>query len=76
MTNFDLANQKTYIPCPACKRQVTITLQQAAGGQTVHCTCGQPIKLVDDKGSTRKGIQDVKKSMKGLENAFKKLGKK
>jgi transcription elongation factor Elf1 len=64
---YDLGKEKVTVNCPSCKRKHSATLQQAANGATIRCTCGTNIKL-QDKGSS------VKKSIRSINDAFKKLG--
>jgi transcription elongation factor Elf1 len=63
---YDLGKEKVTIICPGCNRKQSITLQQAANGATIKCVCGTNIKLEDKGGS-------LKKNIKGLNDAFKKL---
>jgi len=73
MMNFN--SQKIEINCPECNRSISVTLQQIANQATVKCMCSQFIQLQDKNGSFKKGVNDMNKSMKDLENAFKKLGR-
>jgi len=71
---IDLGKQILKNECPNCRRQVSFIANQVANNALVKCTCGQEIQLKDD-GSFKKGISDINKAFKDLENTFKRLGK-
>jgi len=72
---MDINKQTVNLTCPECKRSISVSLKQVADEVLVKCSCGQGIQLKDSNGTNRKGIRDVNKSFKDLENAFKKLGR-
>lgn len=72
---IDISTQTVNLNCSNCKRSITVSLKQVANEETVKCTCGQEIQLKDNNHSSRKAIDDINKSFKDLENAFKKLGR-
>ncbi len=72
---IDISKEKVSISCPDCKRSIKVTIAQISKQESVHCTCGQNIQLVDNKGSNKKAINDINKSFKDLERTFKKFGK-
>lgn len=72
---FDLGSKKIDINCPDCNHKHEVSLQQVANGTTVKCNCGTTIKLHDQGGSAKRGINDINASMKKLQDIFKKLGK-
>lgn len=73
MINF--SKQKMEIKCPECNSNVKITLQQVSNESTVICPRGHKIQLQDKKGSLKKGIRDMNKSMKDFERTLKMFGK-
>ncbi len=72
---IDISKQSVKIDCSECKRSISVTIKQVADEVLVKCSCGQGIQLLDSKGTNKKGIRKVNKSLKDLENAFKKLGR-
>lgn len=71
---FDLSKEKIEVKCN-CGRLHKPTLQDVANGKTLRCSCGTNINLKDDRGSVKKGVADINKAFKDLENAFKKIGR-
>lgn len=72
---MDISKESVNIECPDCKMSISVTLNQVAQEVMVNCICGQEIQLKDSKGTSKKAIEDVNKSLKDLEKAIKKLGK-
>jgi hypothetical protein len=72
---MDISKESVKIECPDCKKSISVTLNQVAQEVMVNCICGQEIQLKDSKGTSKKAIEDVNKSLKDLEKAIKKLGK-
>lgn len=72
---FEISKQTVKIDCPKCKRSITVTIKQITDEALVKCICGQGIQLKDSKGTNKKAISDINKSLKDLENTFKKFGK-
>ena len=73
---IDIGKEKIKINCPDCNRLLTVTLKQVANQTTISCTgCGNRVKLVDDKGSTRKGVTEINRSFQKLERTLKIFGK-
>lgn len=74
---IDLNKQTVNGNCPKCNKQFTVTLGQVSKQEIIKCSsCKEEIKLIDNNGSTQKGIKDINKSFKELERTFKKLGRK
>lgn len=71
---FDLSKEKMDVKCD-CGRKHIATLQDAINRKTIKCSCGTNIQLNDKNGSARKGVNDINKAFRDLENTFKKLGK-
>lgn len=71
---IDLSKEKVKIDCPECKRSIAVSIKQIADEALVKCSCGQQIRLIDEKRTNKKAIRDVNKAFKDLENEFKKLG--
>ncbi len=71
---MDIGKQTVKIDCPDCKRQISVSLNQISRQALIRCSCGQAIQL---KGgaNNQKVINDINRSFKDLENAFKKLGR-
>lgn len=69
------SKQSVKIDCPECKRSISFTIKQVADEALVKCSCSQGIQLQDSKGTNKKTIRDINKSLKDLENTFKKLGR-
>jgi hypothetical protein len=72
---IDISKQTVNLKCPNCKRSITASLNQVADEETVKCTCGQEIQLIDNNHSSRAVIHDINKSFKDLENTLKKIGR-
>jgi len=72
---IDLGRQTLELDCPSCKRRFNVSLSQIANQALIKCNCGQEIQLKDNNGKNKKVINDVNKSLKDMENAFKKLGR-
>lgn len=73
---LDLGKEKVPVNCPSCNRRHSATLNDVGCGRIIRCGCGTNIQLKDSGGSVRRGVNDVNKAMKDLENSFKKLGGK
>ena len=73
---FDLSKEKIEFHCENCNRKHVATLKDVTNRKTVHCTCGTDIQLKDSTGSVARGVRDINSSMKKLEDAFKKLGRR
>lgn len=72
---FDLGKEKVTVNCPSCNRKHTATFNDVSRNRTVRCGCGANLKLTDSGGSVKKGVSNINKAFKDLENTFKKLGK-
>lgn len=73
---FDLSKQKITVTCTNCKRTHSATLNDVIKNRVIDCACGTNIRLEESNGSVSKGVKDVNKSFKDLENTIKKIGKK
>lgn len=71
---FDLSKEKIDVKCD-CGRKNVATLQDAINRKVIRCSCGSNIELTDSNGSVKKGVSDVNKAVRDLENSFKKLGR-
>lgn len=71
---FDLGKQKIEINCPSCNRRHAATFNDV-GKKTIRCGCGTNIQLQDSNNSVRNSVNDINKSFKKLEDAFKKFGR-
>ncbi len=72
---LDISKRKIDISCENCNRNIRISLQQVANEEVITCGCGTRIQLQDSKGSAKKGIRDINKAFKNLENTLKSFGK-
>ena len=73
---FDISKEKMDINCPKCNSKIKVSLEQVSKQQIVKCNrCQESIQLIDSNGSSRRGINDINKSFKDLEQTFKKIGK-
>jgi len=77
MSDFDFSSlfgdSKIDIDCPNCNRKITFSLNDV--GKTIKCPkCSTLINLKKDS-SFDNSVKSVDKSLKELENAFKKFGK-
>lgn len=71
---FDLGKQKVDVKC-SCGRKHNVSLQEVSNKKIIKCDCGVNIQLNDNNGSVKKGVSNVNKSIKDLENMFKKIGR-
>ena len=74
---LDISKHKIDFPCPSCKRKLKASLQQIANQSSVKCpSCSETIQLKDKGGSAKRGLNDMNKAFKSLENTIKKIGSK
>jgi len=60
--------------CPSCNRVFTITLGQVSNQETITCkSCNEEINLIDNNGTTKKGLKDINKAFTDLDKSFKNL---
>lgn len=71
---LDLGKQKITVKC-TCGKAHSAMLQDAINRKIVRCSCGSSLQLKDSKGSVRKGVNDINRAFKDLENTLKRLGK-
>lgn len=71
---FDLSKEKIDVKCN-CGRKHIATLQDAINRKVIRCSCGTNIHLNDNKGSVKRGVTDINKAFKDLENTLKKFGR-
>jgi Zn ribbon nucleic-acid-binding protein len=65
---------KVPLPCPKCKVQNTVSLEQVRREETIQCVgCGTEIKLSDKDKSVQKSTENIQKSFDDLERALKRL---
>lgn len=62
---FDFNNERIDIKCD-CGKKHFVTLKQVMNRASIKCSCGVSIQLEDGGGSVKKGV-------KGLNDALKKL---
>ena len=72
---MDLGKEKIELCCPSCKRKHNATLSDVSRARIIKCACGTNIQLKDDRGSVKKGINDINKAFKDLEKTFKNFGR-
>jgi hypothetical protein len=70
---LDLSKEIITVECD-CGRSHSATFQDTINGRIINCSCGANIQLKDD-GSVKKGVNEINKAFKDLENAFKKIGR-
>lgn len=71
---FDLSKEKIDVKCE-CGRKHIATLQDAINKKVIRCSCGTNIQLDDNNGSVKKGVTDMNKAFRDLENTFKNFGR-
>ncbi len=72
---IDLGKEKVPVSCPSCKRKHSATLNDVSRGKVIKCSCGTNIQLSDQSGSVKRGVSDINKAFKKLDETFKKFGK-
>jgi len=73
----NIAKQKVKIPCPKCKKEQHVSLEQIANEEQIKCVgCGKTIKLIDKNGSARKAVKNVDKSIQDLKKTLSSLDMK
>ena len=72
---IDISKEKISVNCPDCKRLIRVTIAQISKQESINCSCGQTIQLVDESGSNKKTVKDINKAFKDFERTLKKFGK-
>jgi len=73
-TMMNIAELTYEIPCPSCRHQIAVSMQEIANQSVLDCTdCHQRIRVVDEDGATKKGIRSVNRILKNLDNQLAKL---
>jgi hypothetical protein len=67
---FDLSNEKVDIKCD-CGRKHMVTLKQVMNRASIKCACGVSIQLNDGGGSVKKGVKDLNDAFKKLDDSFR-----
>jgi hypothetical protein len=71
---LDLGKEKVPVNCPSCNRRHSATLNDVGRGRVIRCGCGTNIQLKDSDGSVKRGVNDINRAFKKLDDTFKKLG--
>ena len=71
---LDLSKEKIEVKCN-CGRKHNATFQDVINRKRITCLCGDTIQLTDQDGSVKKGVTDINKAFKGLDDAFKRFGR-
>lgn len=73
---FNLGDTKIKIPCPECKYENEVSLEDIAKQTSLICGgCLKEIHIVDNNKSTDQAIKRTKKNMQDISNTIKRISK-
>lgn len=73
---IDLSNAEISFSCPECHFSNTVKLGQVQRGEKIICSgCHKTIQLVDKDLSTKRGVDQINKSIEDLERAIGRLNR-
>jgi len=68
LQEINIEEYKQPVDCPGCGNKMEVAIQEIADQKIISCfICEQKLKLLDDQGSARQLINDMKGFLKNLD---------